>query len=88
MSLAYPPSPTMEPDLLTPLEQRRRQQAERLGCFTELEIAELTGYTLGTLETYRRRGTGLPWLRVGPEVLYPCDAVREQLHAVIRFPRC
>jgi hypothetical protein len=74
-------------DGLTPLERRRRAQAARLNCFTEGEVAELSGYALGTLETYRHRRVGFPWIRVGPEVLYPAEPLREQLQKDVQFPR-
>ena len=71
---------------LTDLERRRRGHAARLGCFTEAEVVELTGYTPGTLYTYRRRRIGLPWVRIGPEVLYPVDALREHLAGRLVHP--
>jgi hypothetical protein len=79
--------PGVPPLKLNAVEVRRREIAARLGCFTEGEVAELTGYALGSLETYRRRHVGLPWIRVGPEVLYPIEPVRKLLHARIQHPR-
>jgi hypothetical protein len=72
---------------LTALELRRRALAARLDCFTEQEVTELTGHTLGTLETYRRRHTGYPWVRVGKEVLYPIAPLRKLLHESIQYQR-
>jgi hypothetical protein len=74
-----------EPAEISTLEARRRLLAERLGFFTEGEVAELTGYALATLETYRRRGTGFSWTRAGTKVLYPCDALRMHLMSTIRL---
>ena len=74
-------------DPLSAREARRREQAARVGHFTEAEVAELTGYSPGTLKTYRQRGVGLPWVRLGPEVLYPCESVRKHLADRVRHPR-
>ena len=69
------------------LELRRRELAARLDCFTEQEVTELTGHSLATLETYRRRRTGYPWVRVGKEVLYPIESMRKLLHARTQHQR-
>ena len=76
--------PTSE---LSAVEFRRRAQAARLNCFTEEEVAELTGHTVGTLRTYRSRRVGLPWVRVGPEVLYPIEPVSKVVQNRIQHPR-
>jgi hypothetical protein len=86
--MAHARTPSPDPyDGLSPIERRRREQAQRVGCFTESEVAELSGYSPSTLETYRRRHIGFAWIRVGSEVLYPADLLREHLLKDVRRAR-
>ena len=71
---------------VTDLEARRRQLAGLVGCYTEGEILELTGYTSESLKTMRKRREFLPFMRVGTEYLYPIDGVKKAFFGRLRQP--
>lgn len=60
--------------------------AQRVDSFTEDELASLAGVELTTLDAWRRRRKGPPWVRLGTRVLYPTAGVREHLERGMRNP--
>ena len=44
---------------------------------TTEQVARLTGIPVKTLEGYRRRGMGPPYVKIGRRILYPISGVRE-----------
>ncbi len=60
---------------LTPsVINKRRDLAARLDCILEDELQELAQVKSSTLEAWRKRGTGPPYVRLGNAFLYPCAA--------------
>ena len=50
---------------------QRRELARRLDCLLDEEVQELAMVTDGTLEAWRKRGIGPPYVRFGNAYLYP-----------------
>ena len=44
---------------------------------TTEQVARLTGIPVKTLEGYRRRGMGPPYVKIGRRIFYPISGVRE-----------
>ena len=66
MSVATQTTPT--PNLGT--------RAQMGGCLDEERVATLAGVKLGTLEAWRKRGTGPDHVRIGSNYLYPIEALQ------------
>lgn len=64
--------------------ERVRQMADALDYFTEEDFALLAGATALTVETWRKRGTGPAYVRLGRRFLYPRKAVAKHLERLIR----
>jgi hypothetical protein len=57
---------------LTPsVTNERRDLAARLDCILDEELQELAQVKSSTLEAWRKRGTGPPYVRLGNAFLYP-----------------
>ena len=63
---------------------RVRQMAERLDCFIEEDFQALAGATAGTVEAWRKRGTGPSYILLGTRYLYPRKAVAKYLEQITR----
>lgn len=50
--------------------------AQMVGCLDEEGVATLAGVKLGTLEAWRKRGTGPAHVRLGSNYLYPIEALQ------------
>jgi hypothetical protein len=64
--------------------ERVRQMADKLDYLTEEDFALLAGATALTVETWRKRGTGPAYVRLGRRFLYPRKAVAKHLEALTR----
>ncbi|MBP6008053.1 MAG: hypothetical protein KA740_10150 [Rhodoferax sp.] len=64
--------------------ERIRQMAESLDCFIEQDFQQLAGATEGTVEAWRKRGTGPSYIRLGTRYLYPRKAVSKYLESITR----
>lgn len=62
-----------------PDPQRVRELAESLGCVTEHDVCELARIAPGTLEAWRKRGKGPPYVLFGNRFLYPRDGLHRYL---------
>ncbi|MGC4395806.1 helix-turn-helix domain-containing protein [Hydrogenophaga sp. T2] len=58
--------------------------ADKLNCMTEEDFALLANATPGTVEAWRKRGTGPAYIRLGRRYLYPNKAVAKHLEALTR----
>lgn len=74
MSVAMHTSPT--PDLGT--------LAQMVGCLDEDGVATLAGVKPGTLEAWRKRGTGPAYVRLGSNYLYPIEALQAFITSKIK----
>lgn len=61
-----------------------RQMAERLDCFLEEDFQTLAAATPGTVEAWRKRGTGPAYIRLGNRYLYPRKAVSKYLESITK----
>ena len=61
-----------------------RQMAEVLDCFIEEDFRALADATAGTVEAWRKRGTGPSYIRLGNRYLYPRPAVAKHLESLTR----
>jgi len=61
-----------------------RQMAEALDCFIEEDFRALAGATAGTIESWRKRGTGPSYVLLGNRYLYPRPAVAKHLESLTR----
>lgn len=52
-----------------------RELAHSLDCLIQDEVQTLTGWTSGTLESYRKRGKGPAFIKSGKHYLYPRSAI-------------
>lgn len=64
--------------------ERVRQMADKLNCMTEEDFALLANATPGTVEAWRKRGTGPAYIRLGRRYLYPTKAVAKHLESLTR----
>jgi hypothetical protein len=58
--------------------------AERFDCLTEAQLAALAGTKVSTVESWRKRGKGPPYILFGTRYLYPRAGVAEHLQSLIR----
>lgn len=58
--------------------------ARSLDCFTEEELQALANATPGTVEAWRKRGTGPAYARFGTRYLYPRAEVAKHLQRLVR----
>lgn len=65
-------------------EATLRELARSLDCFTESELQTLSDATPNTVEAWRKRRTGPPYILFGRRYLYPRKAVADFLHAKVR----
>ncbi len=63
---------------------RLRVMAERLDCFLEEDFQLLADATAGTVESWRKRGTGPAYILLGKRYLYPRDSLSQYLKSVTR----
>lgn len=61
---------------------RVRTMAESLDCFIEEDFQQLAGATRGTVEAWRKRGTGPSYIRLGTRYLYPRKAVAKHIESL------
>lgn len=66
---------------------RLRTLAERFDCITETDLMLLAKATAATVETWRKRGIGPSYIRIGNRVLYPCSSVAEYMDSLKRERR-
>lgn len=57
---------------------------DRLDCFTEQDLQQLTDSKQETLSAWRKRGEGPAYIRAGNRFLYPRAAVVEWLASRVR----
>ena len=69
------------------LESDVSELARSLDCLTEADFGRLTGTTQLTRESWRKRGTGPAFVRLGNRVYYPRAAVKEFIESKLRHPR-
>jgi len=69
------------------IDDRVRALAESVDCITEDDLARLGGVTLGTVEAWRKRGEGPPYIVFGNTILYPRPGLREHLGSRVRERR-
>ncbi len=62
-----------------------RGLAHSLDCLVPDELSTLTGWSSSTLETYRKRGKGPAFIKVGKHYLYPRSAISEFLAENLRI---
>lgn len=72
---------TADAPLVHPDNDRIRALADSLGCVTEWDVSDLGRIAPTTLEAWRKRGKGPPYVLFGNRFLYPRDALREFLIA-------
>lgn len=63
---------------------RLRTLADRFDCITETDLMLLAKATASTVETWRKRGIGPAYIRIGNRVLYPRTAVAEYMEGLTR----
>jgi hypothetical protein len=61
---------------------RLRRMAESLDCFIEEDFQQLAGATAGTIEAWRKRGTGPSYARLGNRYFYPRKSVARHIEAI------
>lgn len=61
-----------------------RGMAQSLDCFLEEDFTELADATPGTVEAWRKRGTGPAYIRLGKRYLYPRKEVAKHLESLTR----
>ncbi len=64
--------------------ERIRQMADKLDCMIEEDFCLLANATPGTVEAWRKRGTGPAYIRLGRRYLYPYAAFRRYMDSLIR----
>lgn len=64
--------------------ERVRALAQSLDCLTEPDLCLLGGITLGTAETWRKRGRGPSYVLFGNRYFYPRQAVAEYVASQVR----
>ena len=64
--------------------ERVRQMAGHLDYMTEEDFALLANATPGTVEAWRKRGTGPTFVRLGRRYLYPRKSVAKYLESITR----
>lgn len=65
-------------------QERIRQMADKLDLLTEEDFTLLANATPGTVEAWRKRGTGPAYVRLGRRFLYPRKAVAKYLDSLTR----
>jgi len=63
---------------------RLRILADKLDCLTETDMMLLAQATAGTVEAWRKRGTGPAYLLLGNRYLYPRKAVAKYLDTITK----
>lgn len=63
---------------------RLRTLADKLDCLLETDLMLLAKATAGTVEAWRKRGTGPSYILIGNRYLYPRKAVSKYLENVTR----
>ena len=63
---------------------RVREMAERLDCFVEEDFQLLAKATDNTIESWRKRGQGPAYIRLGNRCLYPRKAVVQYLESITK----
>ena len=63
---------------------RVREMADKLDCLTEEDFCILANATPLTVETWRKRGTGPAYVRLGRRYLYPRKALAQHLESLMR----
>ena len=71
-------------DVIEQASARVEELAAHVDCMTEAQVSYLSGVKPGTLLSWRKRGEGPPWVRLGLEVLYPKSTLREYLEQQAR----
>lgn len=71
----------------TGVDERRQAIARSLGFLTAVEVALLAGVKSSTLESWRRRRTGPPYVQFGNEALYALSDVQTFLQAEKKYTR-
>jgi hypothetical protein len=65
----------------------RKALAERLDHFTEDDLVLLTDAKPSTIQAWRKRGEGPPYVRVGCAFLYPRKSLQDWLESRTRHGR-
>jgi hypothetical protein len=65
-------------------QDRVREMADKLDCLTEEDFCLLANATPLTVETWRKRGTGPAYVRLGRRYLYPRKALAKHLESLTR----
>ncbi|MGI4776609.1 MAG: helix-turn-helix transcriptional regulator [Janthinobacterium lividum] len=73
------PAPLGEREL-----DRLRAMADGLDCLTEHDLVLLAGITTSTAESWRRRGTGPSYVRIGNRIFYQRKAVAQYMEDRVR----
>jgi hypothetical protein len=60
--------------------------ARYIGCFDETEFARLAKVEIGTLASWRKRGKGPAYTRLGNTYLYPFKEVEAYVQASLKVP--
>lgn len=63
---------------------RVREMADKLDCLTEEDFCLLANATPLTVETWRKRGTGPAYVRLGRRYLYPRKALAKHLESLTK----
>lgn len=58
--------------------------ARQLDCFTEADVQALASAKPGTVEAWRKRGTGPAYILFGNTFLYPREPLKQFLHERVR----
>lgn len=74
-----PAAPIDEPHVM--------ELARSLDCLTEAEFQALGNLTAGTVQSWRKRGTGPAYCRLGNRFYYPRVAVADFMAKQLREPR-
>ena len=69
-----------------PDSTRVSQLAEKLDCFTEEDFALLNDAKVQTLKSWRSRGEGPPFVKIGNRVLYPVRSAAVWIHGRAKAP--
>lgn len=76
----FDPAPRSGAEL--PVNPRARELAESLDCMLEADVCTLARVSPGTVENWRKRGTGPAYVQFGRQALYPKAALRQYLESV------
>lgn len=71
----------------TPANEELRELARALDCFTEGDVLTLGNLKPNTLEAWRKRGKGPPYIVFGRTFLYPRVQLSDHLQALVRERR-